>query len=95
MILSTLFLSLTPTVFFQDPTETELQTAQRKVAELEAELGPEHLDLVNALDRLMVLNYSQGNYSESEDVCRRILRIMEKAFGQDSLELILFLRNMG
>ncbi|MDP7559597.1 MAG: hypothetical protein QF745_03550, partial [Planctomycetota bacterium] len=50
LILSTLFLSLTPTVFFQDPTETELQTAQRKVAELEAELGENHFDLIFSLD---------------------------------------------
>ena len=38
-----------PTVFFQEPEETEFAAAQRKVAELEAELGPEHLDLVDPL----------------------------------------------
>ena len=38
MILSTLFLGLSPLVFLQEPEETELEVAQRKVAELEAEL---------------------------------------------------------
>ncbi len=37
MILSALLLGLTPTVFLQEPGETELEAAQRKVAELEAE----------------------------------------------------------
>ena len=49
MILSALVLGLSPLVPFQEPEETELEVAQRKVAELEAELGPEHLDLVDSL----------------------------------------------
>ena len=36
MIFSALLLSLTPAVFFQEPEATELEAAQRKVAELEA-----------------------------------------------------------
>jgi len=48
VILSALLLGLTPTVFFQEPKETELEAAQRKVAELEATLGPEHLDVAKS-----------------------------------------------
>jgi hypothetical protein len=35
MILSALLLSLTPMVSFQDPEETDLEAAQRKVAEFD------------------------------------------------------------
>jgi hypothetical protein len=59
VILSALLLGLTPTVFFQEPEETELEAAQRKVTELEAELGPEHLDVAEALDALMIIHNMQ------------------------------------
>ena len=38
MILSALVLGLSPLVLFQEPEETKLEAAQRKVTELEAEL---------------------------------------------------------
>ena len=64
-----------PTVFFQEPEETELEAAQRKVAELEAELGEEHLDLVGALDALSMIYFRQAQYGKAEEVCRQTLAI--------------------
>ncbi|MDP7560977.1 MAG: hypothetical protein QF745_10605, partial [Planctomycetota bacterium] len=81
MLLSTLILSLTPVVFFQEPEETELEAAQRKVAEIEAELGAEHLDLADSLYRVLIIHYGQAQYGKAEGVCRRILAIREKALG--------------
>ena len=83
MLLSTLILSLTPTVFFQEPEETELASAQRKVAELEAELGPEHLDIVGPLWAVAGIYYGQAQYEKAEEVCRRILAMNEKAYGPE------------
>ncbi|MDP7558989.1 MAG: tetratricopeptide repeat protein, partial [Planctomycetota bacterium] len=81
MIFSTLLLGFMPTVFFQEPEETELEAAQRKVAELEEELGPEHLNLVKPLNALMMIYYGQAQYGKAEAVCRRTLFIQEKAHG--------------
>ena len=80
MILSALLLGLTPTVFFQEPEETELEAAQRKVAELEAELGPEHLDLAAALRSVMMIHYRHAQYGKAVKACRRILAIHEKSY---------------
>ncbi len=66
MIFSALLLSLTPAVFFQEPEATELEAAQRKVAELEAELGSEHLDLVEPLDAVMLIHYGQAQYKKRQ-----------------------------
>jgi hypothetical protein len=57
VIFSALLLGFMPTVFFQEPEETELELAQRKVAELEAELGPGHLDLVGPLEAVLMIHY--------------------------------------
>ncbi|MBO46525.1 MAG: hypothetical protein CMJ96_06465, partial [Planctomycetes bacterium] len=81
MILGALLLGLTPAVFFQEPEETKLEAAERKVAELEAELGPEHLDLIEPLDALMMTHYRQAEHGKAEQACRQILAIREKALG--------------
>ena len=57
-----------PAVFFQELEETELEAAQRKVAELEAELGLEHFDLVKPLEAVMMIHYRQVEYEKAEDV---------------------------
>ena len=95
MILSALLLGLTPTVFFQEPEETKLEAAQRKVAELEAELGPEHLDLVEPLDAVLTIHYGQAQYGKAEEVCRHILSIREKSLGPDHPDVALALNNLG
>ena len=74
-----------PTVFFQEPEETELEAAQRKVAELEAELGPGHLDLIEPLQALMLIHLKKEEFGKVEEVTRRALTTYEKALGPDHL----------
>ncbi|MDP7246860.1 MAG: tetratricopeptide repeat protein, partial [Planctomycetota bacterium] len=95
MLLSTLILSLTPTVFFQEPEETKLEAAQRKVAELEAELGPEHLDVAEALDAVMMIHYGQAQYENAEEVCRRTMSIREKSLGSEHTDVSTSLNNLA
>jgi len=83
VILSALLLGLTPTVFFQEPEETELEAAQRKVAELEAELGPEHFKLVFPLGNLASLLQDQGSYAEARPLYERVLAMSEKILGPE------------
>ncbi|MDP6942485.1 MAG: tetratricopeptide repeat protein, partial [Planctomycetota bacterium] len=75
MIFSTLLLGFIPTVFFQEPEETELEAAQRKIAELEAELGPEHPDVAESVGILAGLLLDQGSYAEARPLFERSLAI--------------------
>ena len=84
-----------PTVFFQEPKETKLEAAQRKVAELEAELGPDHLDLVKPLNSAMMIYYEQVRYGKAEEVCRRVLEIREKFLGPDHPDVAKSLNNLA
>ena len=84
-----------PTVFFQEPEETELEAAERKVAELEAELGPEHLDLVDSLKAVMMIHYGQARYGKAEDICRRALSIQEKSLGPEHPDVATALNNLA
>ena len=84
-----------PTVFFQEPEETKLEVAQRKVAELEGELGPEHLDLVEPLAAVMMIHYGQAQYGKAEKVCRRILAIREKSLGPEHPDVASSLNNFA
>ncbi len=83
MILSVLCLGLSPLALFQEPEETKLEAAQRKVTELEAELGPEHLDVAEALNDLMMVHFGQAQYAKAAEVCRRTLSIRKKALDSE------------
>ena len=84
-----------PTVFFQEPEETELEAAQRKVAELEAELGPEHPDVATSLNNLASLLKAQGSYAEARPLYERSLAIREKAFGSEHPKVAASLNNLA
>ncbi len=95
MILSALLLGLTPTVFLQEPEETELEVAQRKVAELEAELGPEHPDVAVSLNNLASLLDDQGSYAEARPLYERSLAILEKVHGPEHPDVATSLNNLA
>jgi tetratricopeptide (TPR) repeat protein len=95
VIFSTLLLGFMPTVFFQEPEETELEAAQRKVAELEAELGPEHPDVAFALNNLADLLRREGSYAEAHLLFEQSLAIWEKSFGSEHPDVARALNNFA
>jgi tetratricopeptide (TPR) repeat protein len=78
--------------WFLKPAEQFKQAAQWQLLvplyeqverDLEAELGPEHLDVATSLNNLAALLDDQGRYAEAEPLYRRALTIREKALGPE------------
>jgi tetratricopeptide (TPR) repeat protein len=54
-------------------------------------LGPKDPHLVAILHNLALAYVAQGNYSVAEPVCKRMLAIVEDAFGPDDLKVAYYL----
>ena len=89
-LIALFLLGATPALPAED--ESELQ---RKLAEQEQALGPDHPDLAAPLNRLVVLYYGQGQYAKAEALAQRVLTIGEKAYGPDHLDLTTSLNNLA
>ena len=95
MILSALFLGLGPLLLFQEPEETKLEAAQRKVAELEAELGPQHPEVAKYLNRLANLLRTKGSYAEARPLLERSLAILEQFRGPEHPDVAMTLNHLA
>ena len=51
------------------------------------ELGAEHLDLLESIDKLGWELYVMGRYKEAEQVYRRAIMLKEKVFGKDTIHV--------
>ena len=87
MIFSGLIFFLAPTAIFQEAEGTELEFAQERLSQLEAELGPTHLDLVEPLQELCVLYFAEGKINEVLKLTQRQLEIYKKNFGPNHKEV--------
>ena len=61
----------------------QLEDAERRVAVLEAELGPEHADTVESLNQLAVLLQEQNDYGAARSLFERVLAIRERTLGPE------------
>ena len=87
MFLGASLLALMPTVFLQETEQMDIATAQKTLAELEAELGDSHLDLVNPLAVIAQVYFEEGRYERAAETLHRVLSIEEGALGANHLDL--------
>jgi hypothetical protein len=93
VILSPFLLFLSP-LWWQEPELTELEAAQRKVSELEAEQGADHPGLGLALNELATILQNQGSYTESRPLYERALSLQEGYLGPEHLDVATTLHNL-
>ncbi len=73
--------------------ESELEFS--KALQVAEEYGPHSLELAGHLDRLADFYHSAGQYSDAEDLFRRVLEIQEANFGSQARELAPALNNLA
>jgi tetratricopeptide (TPR) repeat protein/CHAT domain-containing protein len=71
------------------------QLARQAMTELEAQLGPESVDVASASDWLAVALVGERRFAEAEPLFRRTLAIFEKAFGPEHTNTAATLRALG
>lgn len=68
---------------------------ERALALQEADLGPNHLEVATALERLGGVLWHFGEYQRAQGLLERALRIQEEALGPDHLRLTSVLLSLG
>ncbi|MHC4459737.1 MAG: tetratricopeptide repeat-containing protein [Planctomycetota bacterium] len=71
------------------------KVAEEALTVAEKTFGPDHSNVTQSLNCLVLLYYFQGKYSEAEPLCKRALAINEKAFGKDHPRVATNLNNLA
>ncbi len=74
--------------YFDQGDLTEAQKIYEKILAIrQAELGPQHIDLVDDLNKLAEVLWTQGNFRQAEPFVRRAVTILETTQPIDALRL--------
>lgn len=72
-----------------------LSLAESVLATRERILGPDHIDVVSALNELAILYHIKGQYAKAESAFQRSLAILEKMRGPESPDFANTLNNLA
>ncbi|MEZ4300451.1 MAG: CHAT domain-containing protein, partial [Polyangiaceae bacterium] len=72
-----------------------LVPAKQTIALLEKALGPDDLEVANAVNNLAGIQRARGELAEAEALTRRVLAIREKALGPDAPKVAASLEDLG